>query len=213
LTVNNVSVAAALTVNKKDIAVILLVYNRANQNIDVVPSKFVLARESPKLKIYEYIPPERIADKATRDAHRAAFWLALAGAFATQTTTTHSTTTGSVSGFGQSMGSLSGFVGGTYVFGSYSGNSFLSGTYSARTTTTTTQPDYYLRDLYIQESRERIIRGDQAANQILSSAFKANTLVPGKFMSGYVYFVRTDSADLVLQIPIGNYIFAMPFHL
>ena len=74
------------------------------------------------------------------------------------------------------MGSLSGFVGGTYVSGTYSGNSFLSGMYSENTTTTTTQPDYQLRNLYIQEGRERIASGDEAANQILNSAFKANTL-------------------------------------
>jgi hypothetical protein len=59
---------------------------------------------------------------------------------------------------------------------------------------------------------ERVAQGEHAADQILDSAFKANTLVPGRFMSGYVYFMRTDSADLVLQIPIGNYVYTLPFH-
>ncbi len=213
LTINNVSVATALQVNKKDIAVILHVENKSKQNIDVVPSRFVLARDLPTPKVYEYIPFEKIAVKLTRDAHRAAFWLALAGAFATRTTTTRSTTTGSVSGFADSMGSLSGFVGGTFVHSTYSGNSSFLGNYSQSTTTTTTRPDYYLRNLYIQEGQERIAQGEQAANRILSSAFKANTLIPGRFMSGYIYFTRTDSPELVLQIPIGNYIFAMPFRV
>jgi hypothetical protein len=212
LTINNVSVAASLQSGKKTITVILLVYNQANQNIDVVPSRFVLAREFPKPKLFAYIPPEKLAEKVTRDAQRAAFWMALAGAFATRTSTTRSSTTGSLNGFIGSSGSLNGFVGGTFVSGTYIGSSSVSGTYNQSTTSTTTQPDYVIRNLYIQRGMERVAQGEHQADQVLNSAFKANTLIPGRFMSGYVYFTRTDSPDLVLQIPIGNYIFTMPFH-
>ena len=172
----------------------------------------MLARESPKLKVYAYIPPEKLAEKVTREAQRAAFWMALAGAFATRTSTTRSSTTGSLNGFIGSTGSLSGFIGGTYVSGTYIGGSSVSGTYNQSTTSTTTQPDYVLRNLYIQRGMERVAQGEHQADQVLNSAFKANTLAPGRFMSGYVYFTRSDSPDLVLQIPIGNYIFALPFN-
>jgi hypothetical protein len=213
LTVNKVSVVAALQVHKKDIEIILHVDNQSKQTIDIVPSRFVLARERPTPKVYEYIPFEKVADKLQRDARRAAFWLALAGAFATRTTTTQSTTTGSVNGFANSMGSLNGFVGNTFVHATYSTDSFSRGSYSQSTTTTTTRPDDYLRNLYIQEGRERIVQGAEAANRILNAAFKANTLIPGTSRGGNVYFTRTDSPELILQIPIGNYIFAMPFHV
>ena len=212
LTINNVSVAASLQSSKKTITVTLLVFNRSNQSIDVVPSRFVLARESSKPKLFAYIPPEKLAEKVTRDARRAAFWMALAGAFATRTSTTQSSTTGSLNGFVGSRGSLSGFIGGTFVSGTYIGSSSVSATYNQSTTTTTTQPDYVLRNLYIQRGMERVAQGEHQAGELLNSAFKANTLVPGRFMSGYVYFIRTDSPDLVLQIPIGNYIFTLPFH-
>jgi hypothetical protein len=144
LTINNVSLAAALQVGKKTIRVTLLVFNQSNQNIDVVPSRFVLAREFPKPKLYAYIPHEKLAEKVERDAKRAAFWMALAGAFATRTSTTRSSTTGSLSGFIGSSGSLSGFIGGTFVSGTYVGSSSVSGMYTQSTTSTTTQPDYVI---------------------------------------------------------------------
>jgi hypothetical protein len=192
LSINGVSVAATRVVGKKTSDILILVFNRANRNIDVVPSRFVLTRSSEKPKQFAYIPPDKIADKVARDARRSAFWIALAGAFATSTSRTQSYTTGSVNGF----------VGSTWVSGRY-----LESTYS-----TTTRPDTQSRNLAFQRGREVVEQGESRAGQILSSAFKANTLLPGTFMSGNVYFSRSDSKDsLVLQIPVGNYIFAMPF--
>ena len=34
---------------------------------------------------------------------------------------------------------------------------------------------------------------------------------PQKYLGGYVYFAKSDADSLVLQMPIGNYICAIPF--
>lgn len=199
LTINGVSVAASILTGKKTFNVVLLVLNHTNQNIDVVPSRFVLSRESAKPKLLAYIPPQKLADKAARDARISAAWMALAGALAKTTSTTQSYSTGSFSG------SLSGFVGSTYVSGGYSGNA------NSSTTSTTTRPDYQMRNLAIQEGAATIAQGEARAGRIISEAFRANTLIPNRYLSGYVYFSKCDADSLVLQVPIGNYIFAIPF--
>jgi hypothetical protein len=95
---------------------------------------------------------------------------------------------------------------GSYSNGTYNAN----GTYNGSSTSTTSSPDYAAQE----RARERISERREAIasleTNLAQTSLRANTVMPGKTVRGYVYFQfdkHTDTQRLTIPIEGTLYIF------
>ncbi len=83
-----------------------------------------------------------------------------------------------------------------------------TGTFNATTTT----PNTAAKERALKDIERSRVRKEATAHAVEDTALLPNTVLPGSRIIGWVYFAGTKRhTDAVLRIPLGNYIFELPF--
>jgi hypothetical protein len=195
LTTDNTVVIVALLMGEHYMRADVSVSNNTQAAIDLLPNQMLLEVVTPKPKPLPFVSPDQIAKSAS---HRAAWANALngmGGAMATQQTTTQTSSSGTVN---------SNSSDGTYTNGTYNGSS----------TSTSSTPDYAAQARANERIRERNAAVASLQAGLMQTSLKANSVMPGQSVRGYVYFEREKHAALLnLTIPIAGTLYEFPFAL
>ncbi len=171
----------------------IMVTNKTDQRIDVVPDMLKLDVIVPKAKSLSYQDPEELAKSIDRRTRWANAFSGMAAGLANQTATSQSSTSGSVNVYDSSGDTA-------------------HGTYSGTTTTTTTSPDHAARQRAWEQQRINSQNATSTIDYLNSIVLRRNTLMPGQNVSGAVFFSREKNHDeVVLRVPVGNTVFEFPF--
>lgn len=198
VTAEGLSVGAAIKDTGAFLRAHVIVSNKTSQRVTVRPEIIKLFIVAPKTHEVAYVTPEKVARRVVFGAEMAnAIDAGVAAATAQQTqTTSQSTTTGSVSASG---------TGG-----------YASGTYRETTTTTTTTSPKIQPGVQAQlqaNAQRRLASANVTADDIIKNSLKANTLMAGEEIDGWVYFQRDKKAEgVVLLVILDDQIFELPFH-
>jgi hypothetical protein len=186
------SVTVAAFDTGKYFRVEVLVSNRGNDQMDVLPEFVVLKEITPKAKVLPYIPTEKIIHSEDRRlAWRSALAAGMAG-MARQQSTTQSNTYGTVNAFGS--------------------GGYANGSYSSATTSTTYAPDYAARERVAEASAEARSRLNDEERDLSESALQGTTLKPGQEISGSLFYKRDKHArSLLIEVRARDEYVAFPF--
>jgi hypothetical protein len=202
LAVQGVVVIASLGRSGKHLAAVLYINNQGAQAFDLIPKKFELELTAPKAKILRYQDGESLARDIEKKAGREAFWMLLAGAFASQRQiTTHSTTTGYFGGSFTLQDIMLNRIDGRYT-----------GTYSGTTTTTTTYRDPRIIEMAVAGAQAAQYNGYELAKWVRNISLKANTIVPKGELAGVAFFEDEKKAKMaILRVPINGCVLEFAF--
>jgi len=207
LTTDGAVIAVALRSNGHYVRADISVTNLAQRTVDVLPSEMTLQMDSPKSKVLAFVSPEQIAKSAEHRAGWANALNSMGAGMATQQATTQTSSSGSVNGSGTVNSTNSD---GTYSNGTYNTN----GTYSGSSTSTTSSPDYAAQARARQQISERRAAVAALETNLAQTTLRANTVMSGKTVRGYVYFQCDKHADtLHLTIPIAGTMYVFPFKM
>ena len=193
LTTQQAVVTVSIADNGRYTRLEVAVANLGQAPFDVIPAGFLVEVTAPKAKTLRFVPPEKIVSS---DRHRAGWANALnamGAGMATQQVTTQTNTSGTVQATGND---------GSYANGTYNGNS----------TSTTSVPDYAAQT----RARENITRrrAALAASQaeLEQTVLRANTVDPGKLISGFVFFESEKRGEMYLvDLAINGVVYEFAF--
>lgn len=192
LTANGVAVSVSLQDTGWKMRADVVVANRSQGRVDVLPETFTLDVITPKAKRLEFKSLHELAKSIENKSRWRTVLANVAGAMATQQTTSVSSTHGTVSASDNV------------------GNS-ASGVYSGSSTTITVSPDYAARQRANEQARTAVQSAGDMIDYLGRVSLKDNTLMPGQEMSGAVFFERDSKAEgVLLRVPVGNTVFEFP---
>jgi hypothetical protein len=146
----------------------------------------------PKPKLLPFHSPEQLAAAIRRGARWRAGLIEFVGSMQRKSSTTYT----SISGSSFSQG--------------YDG--FASGSFSGSAVSTTVEPDYVAQMRAYQLADRLMSNAISEAEYIRSVTLKANTVMPGRYVAGAVYFQRDKKwKDALLSIAVGDEVFEFPF--
>jgi hypothetical protein len=188
---NKIGVLVSLAVVGKYVRADIFVINDSQNNVDVLPSNFVLSEVTPKQKMLKYVDGDKLIRSNER---RLAFANAMTAISANHQQTSSTTTTrGTVSAIGSD---------GTSVTGTYSDRS------------TTSAPNYAAQAQAAETIRARDEAYANTADFASRTMLRANTLLPNSQIRGYLFFERDKKEKLVMLSGIvGDTIYQFPFKI
>jgi hypothetical protein len=200
-TTDGTIITAGLAANGKYLRLSVSVFNGTAVTFDVLPNDFqIKLDEGSKERMLAPIPAEQIANSAERGAGWANYFNRVGAALAHNTSTTNTSSSSTTNGTVRATSSD-----GTYINGTYNGTT----TGSSKSTTTT--PDYQARAIAEQRVAERNARVAAANDQMMQTALKSNTLVPGQAIGGYVYFKSIAANGFHPRVVINGTVYEFPF--
>jgi hypothetical protein len=187
-------VSVALSNDEKYTRLGVEVMNVSQTPFDVLPNSFSVSESSPKLKVLQMVPPEKIISSEKHRAGWANALNAMGAGMASQSITTETRSSGDVELTGNN---------GTYANGTYQGTS----------TSTTSVPDYAAQE----RARENIARrrATVTAHQVElnNTVLKDNTVEAGDKLSGSLFFeLDKHAGDYVVDIPVDRVVYEFTFH-
>jgi hypothetical protein len=195
LTTANSVVIVALLMGEHYMRAEVSVSNNAQTSVDLLPDQMLLEVVSPKPKELPFVSPDQIAKSVGHRAAWANILNGMGGAMATQQTTTETSSSGTVNS-------------------SSSDGVYTNGTYNGSSTSTTSIPDYAAQARANERIRERNAAVASLRSSLVQTSLKANSVMPGQSVRGYVYFEREKHAtSLKLTIPIAGTLYEFPFEL
>jgi hypothetical protein len=193
LTTDQIVLTVSLAGNAKYARVNVMILNKSNTPVDVLPEQFSIEEITPKEKTLSYVPFGKIVKSDARRAGWANAINAFGAGMARQQATTQTASTGTVNATSSD---------GTYTNGTYNGTS----------TSTTSVPDYAAQ-ARAQENIRRRREAIAAESQTLSqTSLKANSVLPNQTVGGFVYFDFNKKVEKVnMLIPINGITYEIPF--
>jgi hypothetical protein len=188
---HGVTVVVGIEHDNKHYRALVIVRNDALNPVHVVPPQFKIIQTKPVPREYRLTPAADIAKAVKRKAQWSKAFAAFAAGMATTEQTAQTTETGTVQ-----------------VIGS---NGIATGMYQGNTTTTTTRPNTTLQRETARRSEREVTKAEAIAESIEIAELRANTVSPGRTISGDIYFVRDKSGVIMfLQIPIDGFSYNFP---
>ena len=158
---------------------------------DSVMVLFVKKGEPPT--IYQPMSPEQVAKKIGGQPKLKNFLTLFAAGMARQNTTVNSTTSGSV-----------------YATGT---NGSASGTYNESGSAVISSPDRAAQTRAQQTVADRNAKAQNTADSVLSSALRANTIFPKKYIAGNLYFERKKGELMFIGIMVSGVMYVRAYNL
>jgi hypothetical protein len=200
-TTDGMIITAGLAANGKYLRMNVSVFNGTATSFDVLPSDFQIRfDERAKERVLSPIPAEQIAKSAERGTWLPNYLNRVGAALAHNTSTTNTTSTSTANGTVRATSSD-----GTYANGTYNGTS------TGRSTSTTTTPDYQARAIAEQRIADRNAKVAAANDQMMQTELRANTLVPGQAIGGYVYFKSIAATGFHPRIVVAGKVYEFEF--
>jgi endonuclease YncB( thermonuclease family) len=160
--------------------------------IDPSTTRFTLADSGKPMVSLSPIGTEKIASQIKKRAKWANVFSAIASSVP-QSSTSQSTTSGTVSAYGNN-------------------GSYANGTYQGTTTTTRMSPNVYAQKRAAENNRRRSSEAADRADQLQETALKINTLFPGEHTGGLIYFekkkfVETGAFQILIDGTVYQFLF------
>lgn len=200
-TADGTIITAGLAASGKYLRLSVSVFNGTASNFDVLPSDFeIRLDEGNKERMLSPIPTEQIAKSAERGTWLPNYLNRVGAALAHNTSSTETTSSSTTNGTVSATSSD-----GTYTNGTYNGTS------TGSSTSTTTTPDYQARAIAEQRIADRNAKVTAANGQMMQTALKSNTLLPGQAIGGYVYFKSMAANGFHPRIVIAGTVYEFNF--